>query len=358
MIAMEDSTELIKVTNVVGTTWTIARGQESSTATSHTNGATIRSVITKAITDTFVQLQTGTPTAQTGNVKIDNSTGHGIDVSVSSGIGVESITSSNGTGLHGKATGTSGFGVYAEASGTNSVAAYLQSGVAGRVLQVNSGNNTDTTVRISEASGQTVDLIELIDNSAVRQGGVKPGGIFDMKKALINGVTHTVDTYANRPGSPTAGDIHYATDRHLEYYWDGTRWLSTSIKEALFQFDSTQPLAQAQQDANINIPNYDTGGFYLESLWRRYFFGTGQSSTNKYTLTLFSVDTSGTVSSTGIAAPADTSTLTTANSWRPLKDTYNQAFGNTIMGMQLRHTVSNAPGTFRCIAVVSYRLVG
>jgi hypothetical protein len=71
MIAMDDSLELIKVTNVVGTTWTVARGQESSTATSHTSGATIRCVITKAITDTFVQTQTGTTIAQSGSIHVD-----------------------------------------------------------------------------------------------------------------------------------------------------------------------------------------------------------------------------------------------------------------------------------------------
>jgi hypothetical protein len=145
MIAMEDSTELIKVTNVVGTTWTIARGQESSTATSHANGATIRSVITAAITDTFVQTQTGTPVAQTGEVLLSNSTstptiegrssstsgiavkglesaasgvvyGGYFDASASTSLGVGVYGNGGGSGLKGDTANSSGIAVFGTAS--------------------------------------------------------------------------------------------------------------------------------------------------------------------------------------------------------------------------------------------------
>src|ERR1700754_4638544 len=42
------------------------------------------------------------------------------------------------------------------------------------------------------------------------------------------------------PVSPATGDVFYRTDRHIEYYYDGTRWLSTQLFTiGPFQPDST-----------------------------------------------------------------------------------------------------------------------
>ena len=44
------------------------------------------------------------------------------------------------------------------------------------------------------------------------------------------------------PASPASGDIFYRTDLHMEFYYDGTRWLSTQI----FVWDMTPPFDQLQ----------------------------------------------------------------------------------------------------------------
>lgn len=58
-------TEVILVTNVSGTTWTVTRGAESTTPVAHATGATFRQVVTAGVLRTFPQVQYLTPTGDT-----------------------------------------------------------------------------------------------------------------------------------------------------------------------------------------------------------------------------------------------------------------------------------------------------
>lgn len=49
-------TEIIKVTNVSGTTWTIARGDGGTTATTHSSGATVYGIVTKEALDALTSI--------------------------------------------------------------------------------------------------------------------------------------------------------------------------------------------------------------------------------------------------------------------------------------------------------------
>lgn len=83
------------------------------------------------------------------------------------------------------------------------------------------------------------------------------------------------------PGSPSTNDRFYRTDRQIEYYYDGTRWLSTQLhtiaiqnstaQSATFATDIVNPWASiyslyitnfifmSRQTAGVSSANYFTG---------------------------------------------------------------------------------------------------
>jgi hypothetical protein len=225
--------ELMLVTAVVTTTWTVTRATEGTAAASHLTGAIVRQVATLAAWNALVQLQTGTTTAQSGAVNIDGAltTGGTVTAGSTSTAGSAGVftnqdntkasiryqnTGTNdgvsgtsvGNGVVGDTTGTTTFGVKGTSSATSDGA-----GAGGKF-----DGGTHTVGAIITTNHATKEALTLTNPG----GG--PGLVTPNLKT--NGLLRTTDTYANRPGSPTSGDIHYATDRHIEYYWDGTRWLA------------------------------------------------------------------------------------------------------------------------------------
>jgi hypothetical protein len=55
-----------------------------------------------------------------------------------------------------------------------------------------------------------------------------PGGSEAGIKSAIEAILNT-GTGTSFPGSPSTGDKFWRSDRNIEYFWDGTRWLSTQL---------------------------------------------------------------------------------------------------------------------------------
>ena len=65
------------------------------------------------------------------------------------------------------------------------------------------------------------------------------------------------------PGSPATGDLFYRTDRNLEYFYDGTRWLTTQEYQAsMSPQDTPNPYSTAPINAQA-FPVRTDRSFYL-----------------------------------------------------------------------------------------------
>lgn len=149
------------------------------------------------------------------------------------------------------------------------------------------------------------------------------------------------------PGSPANGDRFWRSDRNIEYFYDGTRWLSTQIFTAdLIPTDANLPYTatNAAHLARTVAPYYNTYGIYVERL--DYFYvlvGTGN-----WTITIG--DATGTLAT--LAGLTSTSTVLGSS-------TINLA--RTSTGVQyFLYTVTENSGTASLYfnGVITYRLVG
>jgi hypothetical protein len=135
------NTEIMLVTNVVGTTFTVTRAQEGTTAVAHSSGESVAQVLTAAgAVATFVTTSTNPTT--TGNITIDcagtlsiggtNATsiilgGNSLTVNVAAAVNINSFAQINGAGLLVDSTagnflslGGTGTGILLNASADNS----------------------------------------------------------------------------------------------------------------------------------------------------------------------------------------------------------------------------------------------
>lgn len=60
--------------------------------------------------------------------------------------------------------------------------------------------------------------------------------------ASLNGNLIGYGTWANRPSAPGVNQRYFATDRHLEFEWNGTRWQSTTLFTMELHADHAQPV--------------------------------------------------------------------------------------------------------------------
>jgi hypothetical protein len=114
------------------------------------------------------------------------------------GNGVDGLASTSAKGgAHGTNSNNGGYGVWGDnTAGTDGA------GAGGKF-----DGGTHTVGAIITTNHATKEALTLTNPG----GG--PGLVTPNLKT--NGLLRTTDTYANRPGSPTSGDIHYATDRHI-----------------------------------------------------------------------------------------------------------------------------------------------
>jgi hypothetical protein len=64
------------------------------------------------------------------------------------------------------------------------------------------------------------------------------------------------------PGSPATNDRFYRTDRSLEYFYDGTRWLTTTLYVERFNY---QPSKVTTFNEEIGVPNFGQQDMYITS---------------------------------------------------------------------------------------------
>ena len=154
------------------------------------------------------------------------------------------------------------------------------------------------------------------------------------------------------PGGPTTNDKYYRTDRNLLYYYDGTRWLTTTLYiQPLTAYAAVMPRtvnSDVLQGPMGHSPTYDT---WLVNLVGASYVATTNTGSAYWTFALWNIPTGSTVASYTTAADS-------ANTWTSHVVAINALGGTTQFALRGLITKTGSPGACEVTAAVTYRLVG
>lgn len=123
------------------------------------------------------------------------------------------------------------------------------------------------------------------------------------------------------PGSPSTGDKFYRSDRHIEYYYDGTRWLSTQMQSITISMQqSVAPSADFNYYAaipfkglySIYLERFDVSGWRSAAGEWDFLLQHGTGNPGTYT-TIATVDGSGHPTTTWFADSATIGAVLTSS---------------------------------------------
>lgn len=155
------------------------------------------------------------------------------------------------------------------------------------------------------------------------------------------------------PAAPATGARFYRSDRNVEYFYDGTRWLSTQLFVANFaSTDSVLPHS-ANAIQRLRNPEWNRYSIYIERATMSFYQVSADSAANYFTCQIVSK---------GGAATTDIGTA---------MSTQNEAVGewdsveltiNTVVAATQQHFDANMTEfgvqTIYATPGISYRLVG
>jgi hypothetical protein len=156
------------------------------------------------------------------------------------------------------------------------------------------------------------------------------------------------------PSDQGVGDRFYRTDRRLEYFWDGTRWLSQTTYVSQMQLDANPPYTATA--AAVLRGRLAHGGFdlYITAVeWSFYVGGGGSalSGSHKWTCAL-TTDPGGATLNTGLIDSGSSSV------WREVRYQPNTVQANSVFRAVVGVTKTGSPGDLYLHCDVHYRLVG
>lgn len=163
----------------------------------------------------------------------------------------------------------------------------------------------------------------------------------------------------SNPGSAATGDRYWRTDARQEVFYDGTRWLTTTLYHDVlagpFDGDATAAANGWPNAVNAKVLSRTalwSSDFqpYIETLYGQSFVGTTNDGSNYWTVAL-----SGAI--TGTAYGNFTTAADTVNTQTRKKATLNVLAGATEGGLILTATKTGSPGSIYVPCSVTYRLV-
>lgn len=156
------------------------------------------------------------------------------------------------------------------------------------------------------------------------------------------------------PGSPSSGDRFYRTDRNIEYFYDGTRWLSTQLFTAGYPYNvaaTTNPL-----DASAPHPFRHKGySIYIEDWQAASVLTNGTTASNYYAFRLSTFESTGSVVTSlgsGLSSQNDTQ-----NVWTSRSEAIGAVVASTVEMIYVSLTETGAATAFYSFSY-TYRLVG
>lgn len=157
------------------------------------------------------------------------------------------------------------------------------------------------------------------------------------------------------PGSPKTHELFYRTDRNLEYFYDGTRWLTTQeYSQVLGNLDNNQPFTV---NASLAWGATDLGanGQWITRISAVNYVSTTNNGTSYWTVQLTS-RTAGAVAH-NIGSSWNTSAIS-ANSFEKFTTTVGAQVTAGDTHFVVSGTKTSTPGSIYTMATIYYRLIG
>lgn len=158
------------------------------------------------------------------------------------------------------------------------------------------------------------------------------------------------------PGAPATGERYFRTDRGIEYYYDGTRWLSAFQRTLPIDCRTAQVsgISSTVTVGNAVIPGSD---IFIESM-RVAAFASGSGSfdgSNYWTFTLDKLTTAN-VATNVATVTANSQSLSEWKLWTATANALVQ--GSAHIAFRLIATKTGTPANLFFGSEITYRLVG
>lgn len=161
------------------------------------------------------------------------------------------------------------------------------------------------------------------------------------------------------PGSPATGSRYFRTDRGIEYYYDGTRWLSVELfTDAIPEVSNIAfPYAATALGAErLLVPYAGTYDLWLVEVQVAFFVlgGTALSASHKWVSVfqkLVAAGTATTIATVNIDSGA-------SSVWRTNVTAIGALLSTTHFTFSVDHTKTGTPGNLYTVPRIVYRLVG
>lgn len=166
-------------------------------------------------------------------------------------------------------------------------------------------------------------------------------------------VANTTNRGTSFPSSPAVGDGYFRTDRGIEYYWDGTRWLSTQVFVAEIRHtDGALPLT-ATSFLRGTGPYLGTYSLYAERVTMSTHNTAATPASNYFTYQFSYLDGA---ASTNIGS-ALSSQNDVINTWFAKTGTATVVVPSTADAFMCVATEVGAASTY-ALGSIAYRLIG
>lgn len=200
--------------------------------------------------------------------------------------------------------------------------------------------NAQDAVGAMIADTATIDLT-YTDATPQLKADVKTGSIL---------TSHLGISGTSFPGSPATNDLFFRTDRGLLYFYDGTRWLTTTLYTHHLPNADNIGGTTNTLIAAVWLADYD---MYVQDLYAT-MYASGLSGSAYWTLNLYYFD-GGTQ---GSAIASVTNQSGTSSSFERKKATINALIGTAKDNIAVTWVKTSTPGNLFAGAFLTYRLVG
>lgn len=173
--------------------------------------------------------------------------------------------------------------------------------------------------------------------------------------AMLNGAL-AWNAGTSFPGSPATNDRYFRTDLGMEFYYDGTRWLSTQLGQLIVSpHDGTSdtPISSTSGGWRGVVPVWAGSDIWLVSTQTWFFVngGTALSGSHKWVGVLTKEPANTTLDTISIDSGASSTYR------RSTKVDIGAALGSTNFTFALTWTKTGTPGTLFTSTVVSFRYI-
>lgn len=220
-------------------------------------------------------------------------------------------------------------------------------------------------LKLQATDALTARTLTTYDSGGAADGGGTPfaAGEPAQLKSSATGWTLKGSGLINRTGTafpvaPDTGDQYWRSDLGMEFFYDGSQWLSTQVYVKTFPYYTSFPPFSATNANSMRIMLYNAASG-ASDLWVESFDitfhvasgGSALSASHRWNVT-YTIFPSGASFGSGIAINSGSS-----NVWRSATDTIDALTGATEFMINVAATKTGTPGNLSLLAEMRYRLV-